>query len=206
MSNAKYIVVDGLDGSGKGEVIKALEEIFPSDLLIRTREPGGTLLAEKIRAILLTEKMDPFTEMCLFLGARREVRNMVERFLSQGRHVLSDRSDSSTFAFQICGRERGYLEESFWRLNDLLSPHPTLYLFLDLPAEVAQGRLKKRESSGGEMSKFDAEEIAFHNRVREGFRKFSEKSKVKCLFVDAARSREVVAKEVIDHIKEHLNS
>jgi dTMP kinase len=201
----KYIVLDGLDGSGKGTVITAVQESFGKESFVYTKEPGGTPLAEKIRALLLEERMDPYTETCLFLGSRKEVReNVIRPATAKGIHVLSDRSDSSTFAFQIRGRERPHLEDLFWQMNKMIDPKPTLYIFLDLPASVALARLNNRKNEGGEESKFDKEEESFHERVRAGFQEFGRKCHIDHVFVDASQSEDHVAAEVIAVIRKHI--
>lgn len=200
----KYIVIDGLDGSGKGGLIQSIRKSPAGQKFAYLKEPGGTNLAKRLGEIVFFETVDPCTAMLLFLASRRETRNVVQLYLEQGTHVISDRSDSSTFAFQIRGRERKDLEESFWLTSKLMAPYPSLYIFLDLPAEVAQERIKQRGEMGGEVSKFDSEALDFHNRVRKGFHEFSELCGRPCRFVDASRSREEVAEEVLRIISEHI--
>lgn len=205
-----YIVFDGLDGSGKGTVLKAVESRYPclnSDSVkpadfaaIYTREPGGTPLAEKIRSLLLSKEnfMDGVTEFFLFLAQRRSVRKeLVEPALSRGEIVISDRSDSSTFAFQINGRQLSEMENLFWTTMPFLEPRPDLYIILDLPAEVAAARMEGREADGEEASRIDVEKIDFHQRVREGFRNLGSKPGVRCEYIDATKKQEEVASDVL---------
>lgn len=176
MAQAKYVVIDGMDGAGKTSLFEAIKRQFsPWQLGERstqfqyTREPGGTDLAEKIRELILHMPMSPYTEMCLFIGARDDVRKQtVTPALARGVHVISDRSDSSTFAYQIRGREHQDLEELFWLMNHRLLPQPTMYIFLDLDPKVAEMRLKNKAGN-----RFDKQDATFFARIRQGFLDFS---------------------------------
>lgn len=205
-----YIVFDGLDGSGKGTVLKAVEARYPflhSDAAqsvdfaaIYTREPGGTPLAEKIRSLLLSKEnyMDGVTEFFLFLAQRRDVRKqLIEPALKRGETVISDRSDSSTFAFQINGRQLSEMENLFWATMPFLEPRPDLYIILDLPAEVAAKRMGGREATGEVATRIDMETIDFHQRVREGFRSLGTKPGVRCEYIDATPPADVVAAQTL---------
>jgi dTMP kinase len=169
-----------------------------------TREPGGTDVGEKIRGLLLNDVMYPFSEMCLFSAQRMEVRkSVVEKQLFNGVNVLSDRAESSTFAYQIRGRNLGHLEELFWELNRHLAPFPTLYIFLDLDPKVAASRLKRRETDVP-GDRFDREEIEFFEKVRKGFLDFSQKVDVPCKYVNAEQSPESLLADVVAIISNHL--
>lgn len=209
----KYVVIDGIDGGGKTTLFESLHKVFHSHQdtnnddvkFIYTREPGGTLLGEDLRKMLLSEVMNPYTEMCLFMGQRKEVREMLKDYLERGVHVISDRSESATFAYQIRGRCLDNLEELFWKMNSYLCPFPTMYIFLDLLPKIAFERLNGR----GENVKrdvFEKEQIEYFERVRNAFLEFPKNVAVPCFFVDANQAREKVAADVIKHINDHLCS
>lgn len=208
----KYIVIDGIDGGGKTTLFNALRSKFipwnevEGSNFMYTREPGGTPLGETLRTLILTEVMDPFAELCLLLAQRREVRILVDSFLRKGVHVISDRSDSATFAYQIQGRNLPHLESLFWRLHSVLLPHPTLYIFLDISPEIAIKRMSGRENGSEKADRFEKEQIDFFHNVRDGFVEFSKKTATPSVFVDASQSPDEVASEVAKHIADHLVS
>lgn len=203
----RYIVIDGIDGAGKGFLFETLQKAFPplskdEQKFVYTREPGGTPVGEKIREVLLNDYMSPLSEFFLFLAQRKEVRDqVVEPALLRGIHVISDRSDSSTFAYQIRGRQHPALEKSFWKTRKEITPVPSLYIFLDLDPKVAAERLSRRKSDGGEGDRFDTENIEFFTRVRQGFIDFAKEVFAPVIFVDASASKEEVAQEVVTHIR-----
>lgn len=220
--SAKYIVIDGIDGGGKGSLFNTLRETFTplpvsrsyedvrregvvGKYFINTREPGGTPIGEKLRALILNDPMSSTSEMCLFFAQRYEVRKMVvEPALFAGVNVLSDRSESATFAYQIRGRGLSHLESFFWEMTKQMSPFPTLYIFLDLDPNVAAKRMSGREAGGQEADKFEKQNTDFFQSVRKGFIEFASKVDIPCKYVNAERSKDEVAAEVIAIINEHL--
>lgn len=211
MKQGQYIVIDGIDGGGKGSLFLALEKEFPLFIdgvhqFVYTREPGGTPAGEEVRKVIIGYPVVALSEFFLFLAQRNEVRRqVVEPALHRGVSVISDRSDSSTFAYQIRGRQYPNLEKYFWEFRPLLAPLPTLYIFLDLDPKVALSRLKGREGGGQKGDRFDSENIDFFSRVRRGFVEFSEKAGTPSFFVDASQSKEVVAQKVIEIIRLHIS-
>jgi dTMP kinase len=218
---AKYIVIDGIDGGGKGSLFERLKDVYfqiPSyssredhrkegvigKHFMYTREPGGTELGEKLRALILSEKMFAFSELCLFMAQRKELRGQVEKALFSGLHVISDRSESASFAYQIRGRNLEHIEDLFWEMNKHLKPFPTLYIFLDLDPKVASERVGHREAGGQEADKFEKENIAFFEKVRRGLIEFATKVNVPCVYVNAEQSKEAVAQEVMTIIDNHI--
>ena len=201
---AKYVVFDGMDGSGKGTQIKLLEEKFASSVIF-TREPGGPPLAEEIRKIVRDNPLAAnSTALFHFLGfwmAREEsLHKLVMPALRAGKHVFSDRGDSSTFAFQLFGEEnRDELGELFALARKLVfSAHegrrqPDLYVILDLPAEVARERALQDASRT--KNHFDVRDIRYYRRVREGFCEFAERYPVE--LVDATRNPEKVHRSIL---------
>ena len=144
---AKYVVFDGMDGSGKGTQMNLLKEKF-GDSVVFTREPGGTPFAEEIRKILLgnplTEKSTALNNLLLFFAAREELQqNLVAPSLKAEKSVFSDRGDSSTFAFQLYGEKHLDLLTAFRFMGNLVFRNhlPDLYIIFDLPAEIARERV-----------------------------------------------------------------
>lgn len=199
--DAKYIVFDGMDGSGKGTQIELLKEKFGSSVVF-TREPGGTAFAEEIRKILLdnslSSKSTAINHFLLFWAAREELQeNLVVPALQEGRHVFSDRGDSSTFAFQLYGERHEELIEAFMFMRKLVfgaykRRQPDLYVVFDLPAEVARERAIR--DMGRSANHFDIRELGYYQRVRNGFMVFAKYAPVE--FVDANQAPEEVHRHV----------
>ncbi len=194
INGAKYVVFDGMDGSGKGTQMKLLQEKF-GDSVVFTREPGGTPLAENLREIILREPCTPLTEMLLFLASRSELRSQViVPALQRGLHVFSDRSDSSTWAFQLNGREHKVeFLDLFILTRKMILPRPDLYIIFDLPAEVA--RKRALGDTGRVADHIDKLDLMFYERVRNGFREFQKWAPVE--FIDATQMPEEIQQNVV---------
>lgn len=175
-SSGKFIVVDGGEGSGKSTLLALLGERYRPQQLLVTREPGGTPLAEEIRRVILSpaaRHADSNVQLWLQLAARADhLKNFIRPALAAGRHVISDRFDSSTFAYQIYGQEGSHLTNLFFKTRQMIlnASEPDLYIFLDVRPEEGMRRVASR---GGHPSHFDERDLAFHERVREGFLAFA---------------------------------
>jgi dTMP kinase len=204
-NKGKFIVIDGLDGCGKGTQMEMLEEkLSLLGEVILTREPGGTPYAEEIRGLILGDSAadtDAQTQFFLFLAARNEhMKKRVVPTLLTGTHVISDRADSSTWAFQMYGEESLFLRERFlesrkWVLGEYA---PDLYIVLDLTPETAFERSKN--DPGRKQTHFDKKDIPYHTRVRAGFLEFSKFFPVR--IIDASRSKEEIHKDIFEAIQE----
>jgi dTMP kinase len=196
----KFIVIDGMDGSGKGTQLKMLKERLASQPVLLTREPGGSPLGEEIREMLLRQEgnpRNPVADFFLFFASRgSHVEDTVEPARAEGTHVLCDRYDSSTYAFQIFGEERVELKDLFEAVRKNLDHskyHPDLYIILDLPGEEAYARRSKDVAQ--EKSGFDLKPLEYHERTREGFKEFGTKYGP-VAFVDASRTPEAIHEDV----------
>lgn len=172
MSRGKFITLEGLDGAGKSTHLGWLEERLRAHGLrvVMTREPGGTPLGEKLRALLLdrTQLMHPDTEVMLMFAARREhLHKVILPALEDGAWVVSDRFTDATFAYQGGGRgvdwERLRALET-WVQGDL---QPDLTLLFDVPAEVGKQRLEGIR----DPDRFEQEQAEFFDRVRAGYQR-----------------------------------
>ncbi len=199
----KFIVIDGIDGSGKTTELKLLKRELRGKPAFFTYEPGGTPHAEKIRKVLLTHKAgkrDPLADFFLFWAARAAHMNeAIIPALERGRIVISDRFDSSTYAFQVIAERRSELETAFWacRKAVLGENAPDAYIILDLDPKAAM-QYRTRDKSKM-LNSFDKQSLAYHERVRAGFKKF--KPGAKTYFVDANRSLEEVHADVARIVK-----
>ena len=161
----RFITFEGIDGAGKSthiEFITALVKQAGQDVVV-TREPGGTELGEKLRALLLHEKMNLETEALLMFAARREhIDVVIEPALSSGAWVISDRFTDASFAYQ--GGGRGLPAEKLDILENWVHPHlqPDITFLFDVPPIVASARLDAVRV----RDKFENEKEAFFLRVR----------------------------------------
>jgi len=164
----RFITFEGIDGAGKTTHIDALEQAWRQQGrdVVRTREPGGTPLAEKLRELVLHDSMDPLTEALLVFSARRDhVQQVIRPALARGAWVLCDRFTDATFAYQGAGRgfELAVLRQlETWVQEGL---QPDLTLLFDLPPAVAAGRLQ----AARQPDRFEALDAAFFERVRAGY-------------------------------------
>ncbi len=172
MARGRFITIEGGEGGGKSTQIKRLARALETAglAIVTTREPGGAPGAEQIRALLVQgapDRWDPMTEVLLFAAARREhVARTIEPALTVGRWVISDRFADSTMAYQGYGRgiDRAALEAL--RRLAVGTLVPDLTLILDLPVETGLARARAR---AGAEQRFEAMDIAFHERLRQGF-------------------------------------
>ena len=210
MQKTPFIVLDGLDGSGKGTQLRLLEERLQKEgkKVLFTREPGGVQLSEAIRTIFKStygSKADAFTQFLLMWAARNEwLKKLVAPQLLDGVIVFADRSDSSTLAYQVYAKEAPELEEEFWRMrkNVFGGNEPSLYLILDVPAETARARSL---SDSTHDSDFDIAPIEWYERVRAGFLALAKKLPDSVVVVDGTGSPEEIQKEVYRVVAEHCN-
>lgn len=172
MNRGRFIAFEGAEGVGKTTQIRLLASFLESAgiPLVVTREPGGTSVGEGIRELVLRGSggpVPPRTELLLILAARAAfVREVVSPALADGRWVLSDRFDLSTFAYQGFGR--GIDLERIKQLNSYATGRlvPDLYLVLDLPADEGMARQSR---AGKSPDRFESEVPAFHQAVRTGY-------------------------------------
>ena len=167
-------MIEGGEGSGKTSVINFLKGNFlVNNNIVLTREPGGTAIGEKIRDLLMDKNNKdilPITELFLFCGARAQhIEELIIPSLKAGKTVVSDRFDASTIAYQLFGRNRMELLNSFLAINNIAKKQiePDMVIWLDVSPEI--GLLRKEKSQEGKTTRFDEEKLEFHRKVREGF-------------------------------------
>ena len=178
MNAGLFISFEGIDGAGKSTHITALANAFKASgrRVTLTREPGGTPLAETLRAMVLKDAMDPLTEALLLFAARRDhIRQTIAPALARGDVVLCDRFTDATFAYQGAGRgfDRavlGTLEQWVQSLPadaglQAVFIEPQLTVWFDLPPAQAAARLVDARAP----DKFEAQPLAFFQRVAQGY-------------------------------------
>ena len=168
MARGKFISFEGLDGAGKSSHIESVAAMLRRRGLkvVVTREPGGTTLGEKLRAVLLAEPMHVETETLLMFAARREhVAQVIEPALSRGDWVISDRFTDATRAYQ--GGGRGVPARKIEALARWVhaTVNPDLTFLFDLPHAVAKARLEGNRAP----DRFEREQAEFHRRVRASY-------------------------------------
>ncbi|WP_375184836.1 dTMP kinase [Aquabacterium sp.] len=193
--SGRFITFEGIDGAGKTTHLDALEQAWrqAGREVVRTREPGGTPLAERLRGLFLHEAMDPLTEALLvFAGRRDHLRTVIEPALARGAWVLCDRFTDATFAYQ--GGGRGFDLTVLRTLESWVQAgrQPDLTLLFDLPPEVAAERL----GAARQPDRFEALDTAFFERVRAGYRARLQQDPARFELIDATGTPQQVAERV----------
>jgi len=211
--NGLFISFEGIDGAGKSTHIAALAQAFEAQgrAVTLTREPGGTPLAEALRALVLHEAMDPLTESLLVFAARRDhIGRVIAPALAQGRVVVCDRFSDATFAYQGGGRDFDWdvlrVLENWVQARDpsvnLSAPEsellqPDLTLWFDLPAAVAAQRL-----IGARVpDKFEAQPSGFFEKVSAGYAKRYAQSPSRFARIDAHMGPASVWQQVLASVR-----
>ena len=192
----KFITLEGIEGAGKTTCMDSMKELLASYNIayISTREPGGTLLAEKIRDLLLDVDDDPpvaLTELLLIFAARgQHIQKVILPALSDGLWVLCDRFTDATFAYQ--GGGRGLKTELISQLELMTQKglSPDLTILLDISPNLGLARAKKR----GNLDRFEEEELQFFNNVRRAYLNLAKSNRERYITIDASSSEEKVAK------------
>ena len=204
----RFITFEGIDGAGKSTHIDALAEHLRQQHLrqggalrvVSTREPGGTPLAETLRDLLLHSPMDPLTEALLVFGARRDhIQQVIEPALAAGHTVLCDRFTDATFAYQGAGRgfDAGILATlESWVQQQL---QPGLSFWFDLPAATAA----QRRAAVRAPDRFEQQDIAFFERVRQGYQARMTSAPQRVVRIDADQPREQVWQQVLAALEQH---
>lgn len=207
MTKGRFITLEGGEGGGKStQVFRLAEKLRRLGLpVVTTREPGGAEGAEIIRKLLVSGdpgRWDAMTELLLHFAARRDhLRRTIWPALERGDWVLSDRFADSTMAYQGYGHGlgRAVVEQMYTLvLGDF---RPDLTLILDLP--VPEG-LRRSENRGGE-NRYERMDVAFHERLRQGFLEIAKLEPARCVVIDATRPMEAVADAIAAAVGSRLS-
>ena len=199
-SQNRMIVIDGVDGSGKGvQTRRLLQSLVDAGLqAILTREPGGSPAAEEIRALLVKgkpEKWDSMTELLLMYAARRaHLRDTVWPELELGKWIVSDRYADSSRAFQGIAGNLGL--QTVEQIHQIVVGDfkPELVLILDIPEAIALARARER---GGDEDRFEQKAASYHARVRDAFLQIAASDQRQYQVIEANRSMDQVSKDII---------
>ncbi|WP_445115465.1 dTMP kinase [Acinetobacter sp. WZC-1] len=198
-----FISFEGTEGVGKTTLITALHDYFQQNgqEVLLTREPGGTPLAEQIRALLLSvshdEAMSHDTELLLMYAARAQhVQQVIIPALDAGKTVLCDRFCDASFAYQCAGR--GLSREKLRLLNDnFVLRMPDLTFWLDAPIETGMARARER----GALDRFEQEKYDFFEKVRSGYAEIYAREPERMKRLDATLLPEQVFQQAVDYLK-----
>lgn len=202
-SRGLFISFEGIDGAGKSSHIEPLAEAFrvQGRTVTRTREPGGTQLAEVLRELLLSRPMDALTEALLMFAARRDhIGQVIAPALARGEVVLCDRFTDATFAYQGAGRgfslETLSILERMVQTDTAQTPHlmlePDLTLWFDIAPEVAATRLAGARAP----DRFEAQDAAFFAQVVSGYAARAQAAPQRFVRLDAAQTRDAVWRQI----------
>jgi dTMP kinase len=198
-----FISFEGIDGAGKSSHVQAVADAFRAQgrAVTLTREPGGTPLAEKLRALALNDAMDPLTEALLMFAARRDhLLQVIEPALARGEVVLSDRFTDATFAYQGGGRGFDWnvlAELECWvqqtNANAGALRQPQLTLLFELDPAIAADRL-----AGARVpDKFESQPVEFFARVAQGYARRANEDPSRFARIQADQPREAVWNDVL---------
>lgn len=202
-----FITFEGPEGGGKTlQAARLVDELKKRgfDALL-TREPGGTPISDQIRQVLgnlENTAMDPRTEFLLFSAARAQhVQQVIQPHLDSGGVVVCDRYFDSSLAYQGFGHQLDLetLRDVTRLATNGLSPNLTL--LLDIPVEQGLDRRQR----GGDWNRLDAYDLAFHQRVRQGYARLAAEEPDRWVVINAAREVDAVSADVITVVEGHLN-
>ena len=200
-----FITLEGIEGSGKTTQIDRLAKFLEDSgrECVKTRQPGGTVIGENIRSILLDPQnhtMEPMTELLLYLADRAQhINEMIRPALAAGKIVICDRYFDATVVYQ--GFARGLSVELLLELHRILFDNlkPDVTLLLDLSPRLGLERAWQQLNSGqsvGHESRFENEALAFHEKVRAGYLELARRESQRFRVIDAARSPDQVFAEI----------
>lgn len=206
MNKGKFIVVEGLEGAGKSSAIKVIEQALKEKNIdfVKTREPGGTVLAERLREIVKSadhqETLTQETELLLMYASRSQLlANVIQPALNQGQWVIGDRHDLSSRAYQGGGRQ--FNNQVMDAIADvtLKGFKPDLTLYLDLDPQIGLARAQAR----GELDRIEVEKLDFFQRVRAKYLEYAKQDE-SIITIDAAQPMAKVHDDIYTAMTNYL--
>ncbi len=203
-----FISMEGPDGSGKSTQIELLKSYLESkgyDEIIITREPGGTVISEAIRGIILNKdysEMGYMTEALLYASARAQlVSEVIKPALEAGKAVISDRFVDSSAVYQ--GMARGLGVDVAYQINSyaIQGIMPQLTIHMDLPAKVGISRKKQQ----AELDRMELETLEFHEKVAEGYRTLAKLAPERIRTIDATMGIEDIHEKIVSYVEDILS-
>ena len=196
-----FISFEGTEGVGKTTLINRVEQWLQQQQrpYLRTREPGGTPLAEQIRSLLLTPQVEPMAADCelllLFAARAQHLQQVIVPALQAGQWVLCDRFIDASFAYQAAGR--GIASTKIQQLVDLFVPVlPERTFWLDAPVELGLQRAQQR----GQLDRFEQEKVEFFQKVRACYQQRASAEPQRFVRLDASESAEQVWQTALEYL------
>lgn len=199
MARGKFITFEGIDGAGKSTHLEFVAQLLREQgrTVITTREPGGTALGEKLRELLLHEKMHLETEALLMFAARREhLAQVIEPALARGDWVISDRFTDASFAYQ--GGGRGLSRDKLAALEHWVHPdiQPDATFLFDVPLDVARARLDATRT----LDKFEQEREAFFAATRAEYLRRAAQYPGRFHVIDSTQAIDIIQKQLKEYL------
>ncbi|MBU1141181.1 MAG: dTMP kinase [Firmicutes bacterium] len=199
-----FITFEGGEGTGKTTLIKDIAAILSLEHeVITTREPGGSMIAEAIRDIILNPKykgVTPYTEALLLAASRAQhLDEIILPALKKNMIVLCDRYLDSSLAYQAYARDLGF--DFILNINQYATYHmPTLTFYIDLDPKVGMSRISNRVK----YDRLDQETVVFHQRVREGYQKIAHMYPNRIVTIDGTQTIDKIKRQIISKIQDTL--
>lgn len=205
--NGMFITIEGIEGVGKSTNIEFIKQYLEGAGVeyVVTREPGGTLLAERIRELLLEINKEPLNELSelllVFAARAQHIERLIKPALASGKWVVCDRFTDATFAYQGGGRglDISVIEELQSMVQGSL--RPDLTIILDLDPKTGMARVAKR----GALDRFEQEELDFFGKVRQTYLDIAKAEPQRCAVIDATQDLEAVQSDLHSLLEERLN-
>ncbi|QUH29377.1 dTMP kinase [Vallitalea guaymasensis] len=203
-----FISIEGADGSGKSTQIEKLKSYLENHNyeFVFTREPGGTVISESIRDIILNKdfmEMSDMTEALLYAASRAQhVEQYIKPLLDEGKIVICDRFVDSSVVYQ--GHARGLGIDNVEQINKYATGglEPDITILLDIDAEEGL----KRKKDQRELDRLELQKLDFHKKTCEGYRKLAELHSHRIKIIDASESVENIHREIINTIEHIINN
>ncbi|MEC9376457.1 MAG: dTMP kinase [Pseudomonadota bacterium] len=208
MLNGTFITIEGIEGLGKSTNLEFIANKCRSDgyEVIVSREPGGTIIGEKIRDLILNSQPDDMTnltELILMFAARAEhISKLIIPALKEGKLVICDRFTDATLAYQ--GNGRGLKKEIILSLQELIEGElkPDLTILLDAPLEISASRMAGRNWK----DRFEKEDLGFFSRVQEGYLNIAKAEPNRVKIINANQSIERVQEDISSLLDKHIKN
>ena len=205
----KFITLEGIEGSGKSVQLHLLEEELKKRKVrfLITQQPGGTPFGKEVRQILLQREgaqREPTAELLLYLADRyQHLKEVIEPSLTQDLHVFCDRYHDATLAYQGHARGLGFpMVDQLAKILALRIPDLTLVLDLEVEVGLKRARARNQKENSETWGRFEAEDLDFHRRVKEGYQLLVQREPDRVLPVDASGTPEEVFKKLLGLLEE----
>jgi len=210
VKRGRFVTFEGGEGSGKSTQIRRLAALLEQNgqAVLTTREPGGSPTGEKIRGLLLdpAANLDAMTQILLFCAARHDhVVALIAPALAYGQWVLCDRFADSTRAYQGAA---GHIDRELVATLEKAAigeTIPDLTIILDIAPEKGLARANRRRGEGSAVDAFEASDLAFHQRVRDGYRAIAAAEPARCVVIDADQAEAAVAAAIAKAVGERFD-